>query len=55
MILEALSERVKRIIIKDEVCLDIVEISDKFNLNEFLDQDNEVFDFDDTFIPELIW
>ena len=55
MILEALAQKVKPISKTSKVKQKAMEQFEKLKINEFLDQDNEVFDFDEEYVPDIIW
>ena len=55
MILEALVEKIKPINTIGEVKLKAMKEFERFKINEFLEKDNEVFDFDEEYVPDIIW
>jgi hypothetical protein len=60
MILEELARKVKPMTLGGRgksvrVKKKAIKAFEKLQINEFLDQNNEVFDFDQDFIPDLAW
>lgn len=59
MILEALAEKVRPMTTdkrgKKSVKRSAMKEFQRLTINEFLDENNEVFDFDNNFVPDLAW
>ena len=56
MTLEALAQKINPISkTNDRVKVKAVKAFEKLKINQFLDLDSEVFEYDEEYVPEVIW